>query len=205
MIEARCCANHLRRDAEMVAERAGEGFVRAVVGIQREAENVGRAGGERARRFAQPARAHIAHHRKAGRGGERPHQMEARDAGNAETSSSVNGPARWLSMYQSAFWAGFIGDGFLSKRPHHERLPRAAFDRRCSCGRHSVARNCVAAHRPEWRLYFAAGAASLAAGASAFFFNSSAVFFCRSSTNFCSAITVPFSASICRLAASSFC
>ena len=67
----------------MVAERAGESFVRAVVRIQREAENVGRACGERLRRLAEPAGTHIAHHRKPGRRGKRPHQMEARDAGNA--------------------------------------------------------------------------------------------------------------------------
>src|SRR6059058_2343090 len=51
----------------------------------------------------------------------------------AAISSSVNVPARWLSIYQSAFWAGFIGHCFRSKRSHHDRLPRASFDRRCSC------------------------------------------------------------------------
>ncbi len=53
-----------------------------------------------------------------------------------------------------------------------------------------------------------AGAASFAGGASAFFFKSSAVFFCavcRSSTIFCRPASALFSASICRLAASSFC
>ena len=67
----------------MVAERAGERFVRAVVRIQREAENIGRAGRERLRGLAEPAGTHIAHHRKPGGRGKRPHQMEARDAGNA--------------------------------------------------------------------------------------------------------------------------
>ena len=84
----------------------------------------GAPAGERPRRLAQPARTHIAHHRKPGRGGKRPHQMEARDAGDAAISSSVNAPARWLSINQSAFWAGFIDGSFPSKRPHHDRFAR---------------------------------------------------------------------------------
>src|SRR5216683_63218 len=47
-------------------------------------------------------------------------------------SSSVNGCARWLSIYQSAFWAGFMDHGLHSKRPHHARLRRASFDSPCS-------------------------------------------------------------------------
>jgi hypothetical protein len=50
----------------------------------------------------------------------------------AAISSSVSGPARWLSMYQSAFWAGFMADSFPSKRRHLERLRRASFDSPCS-------------------------------------------------------------------------
>ena len=46
MRDARCGADRFGRDAEMVAERAGESFVRAVVRIQREAENIGRTGGQ---------------------------------------------------------------------------------------------------------------------------------------------------------------
>jgi hypothetical protein len=67
----------------MIAERAGERFVRAVVRIQRQAEDIGRARRERLRGPGQAAGTHIAHHRKAGGRGERPHQMEARDPGNA--------------------------------------------------------------------------------------------------------------------------
>ena len=104
----------------MVAERAGESFVRAVVRIQREAEDIGRACRERLRGLAEPAGTHIAHHRKPGGRGKRPHQMEARDAGNAGDSSSVSGSARWLSMYQSAFWAGFMTDSFPAKQPHYD-------------------------------------------------------------------------------------
>ena len=63
MLEARTGANHFGRDAEMVAERAGERFVRAVIRIQRDLENIGRTGRERARRLAEPAGTHIAHHR----------------------------------------------------------------------------------------------------------------------------------------------
>ena len=113
MVEARGMADRFGRDAEMVAERAGEGFVGAVVRIQRQAENIGRAGGKRARRLAQTASPHIAHHRKPGRGTERPHQMKARDAADAGDLSSVNGRARWLSMYQSALLAGFMDAVFL--------------------------------------------------------------------------------------------
>src|SRR4051812_33435797 len=59
----------------------------------------------------------------------------------AAISSRLNGPARWLSIYQSAFWAGFIADGFPSKHPHHARLPRASFDSRCSRGGESLFRS----------------------------------------------------------------
>ena len=37
---------------------------------------------QRTRRVGETAGARIAHHRKPGRGRERPHQMEARDAGD---------------------------------------------------------------------------------------------------------------------------
>src|SRR6266542_2812492 len=48
------------------------------------------------------------------------------------TSSSVSGPARWLSMYQSAFWAGFMTDSFPTKRSDYDRLRRVSFDNPCS-------------------------------------------------------------------------
>jgi hypothetical protein len=83
MIEARCGADRFRRHAEMVAERAGECFVRAVVRVQREAEDVGCAMAERARRLGEAPGTHVAHDRKPGRGGERPHHVEARDAADA--------------------------------------------------------------------------------------------------------------------------
>ena len=82
VVETRRGADRFGRDAEMVAERAGECFVRAVIRIQRDLEDVGRAARERARRLGEAAGAHIAHHRKPGRGGERPHHVEARDAGD---------------------------------------------------------------------------------------------------------------------------
>ena len=79
MIEARCGPDQFGRDAEMVAERAGECFVRAVIRIQRQAENVRRARRQRARCVAEAAGANIAHDRKSGRSGKRPHHVEARD------------------------------------------------------------------------------------------------------------------------------
>src|SRR6266702_3994472 len=47
-------------------------------------------------------------------------------------SSRVSSPARWLSINQSAFWAGFMDLGLHSKPAHYDRLPRAAFDSPCS-------------------------------------------------------------------------
>jgi hypothetical protein len=67
----------------MVAERAGECFVRAVIRIQRQGQDIGRAGGKRPRRFAEAAGTHIAHDRQPRRGGERPDQVKARDPGDA--------------------------------------------------------------------------------------------------------------------------
>jgi hypothetical protein len=53
--------------------------------------------------------------------------------------SRVSSSARWLSINQSAFWAGFIDHGLHSKPAHYDRLPRAAFDNPCS--RFAVSRN----------------------------------------------------------------
>src|SRR5664279_1147172 len=47
-------------------------------------------------------------------------------------SSSVSGLARWLSINQSAFWAGFMHLGLHSKRRHCDPSARAAFDSPCS-------------------------------------------------------------------------
>jgi len=44
------------------------------------------------------------------------HQMEARDTGDAGDLVEAQGPARWLSTYQSAFWAGFMDDRFPWKQ-----------------------------------------------------------------------------------------
>src|SRR5882724_345270 len=48
-------------------------------------------------------------------------------------SSRVNASARWLSINQSAFWAGFMDSGLHSKPAHHDRFARASFDSPCSC------------------------------------------------------------------------
>jgi hypothetical protein len=77
MVETRERAYRFGRDAEMVAERAGECFVRTVIRFQREVEDIGRAACERTRRLGQAPGTHIAHHRQPGRGGERPHHVEA--------------------------------------------------------------------------------------------------------------------------------
>src|ERR1700730_2823953 len=47
-------------------------------------------------------------------------------------SSRVNSSARWLSINQSAFWAGFMDDGLHWKRTQYERFARASFDSPCS-------------------------------------------------------------------------
>ena len=71
------------RDPKMVAERAGECFVRAVIRLQRQGEDIRRAVCQRPRRLGETPCAHIAHDGKSRRGGERPHHVEARDSGNA--------------------------------------------------------------------------------------------------------------------------
>src|SRR5436305_10525663 len=50
----------------------------------------------------------------------------------AATSSSVSSPARWLSINQSAFSAGFISSSPHSKPLHYDGFARASFDRPCS-------------------------------------------------------------------------
>src|ERR1700726_487479 len=98
-------------------------------------------------------------------------------------SSRVKASARWLSMNQSAFWAGFMDDGLHSKRAHHGRFALASFDRSCSHWR--LSRNWNRTHERSmddanqaatccrrqnyFPPSFVAGA-SLAGGGSAFFF-----------------------------------
>src|SRR5579871_5119196 len=67
----------------MVAERAGERFVGAVIRVQRNNENIWRAGRKRPRRLGQTARPHITHDGKAGRGGKGANHVKARHAGHA--------------------------------------------------------------------------------------------------------------------------
>jgi hypothetical protein len=74
-------AHQLRRQAELVAEGAGEGLVRAVAGVQRHRQDVASAGGQLAGRLGQSAAADRAHHRPAGGHAEQPAQMEPRHAG----------------------------------------------------------------------------------------------------------------------------
>ena len=74
-------ASGLGRQAELIAKGAGEGFMRCVAGVDGDSEDVGSAGGERARRFGQPAFAHITHDGVPRSHGEGACQMIAGDAG----------------------------------------------------------------------------------------------------------------------------
>src|SRR6201999_4413756 len=49
-----------------------------------------------------------------------------------EISSSVSGSARWLSICQSAFCAGFIDHGLPLKRGDDARFAASAFDSPCA-------------------------------------------------------------------------
>src|ERR1700722_637503 len=50
----------------------------------------------------------------------------------AATSSRVSASARWLSINQSAFWAGFMNNGFRSKHAQCDRFARVSFDNPCA-------------------------------------------------------------------------
>src|ERR1700729_4369174 len=50
----------------------------------------------------------------------------------AATSSRVNSSARWLSINQSAFWAGFMDNGFRSKPAQYDQFAHAPFDSPCA-------------------------------------------------------------------------
>ena len=65
----------------MVAEGAGEGFMRSVAGVERQAEDVGHAESENAGRLRQPPGAGIAHQRLAGCQREGAGEVGRRDAG----------------------------------------------------------------------------------------------------------------------------
>ena len=62
---SRCAlrAHGFRRQAELIAERTGEGLMRSIAGVERDSQDVGRAGGEASCGLGQPPAAHIAHHR----------------------------------------------------------------------------------------------------------------------------------------------
>src|SRR6478735_1339750 len=80
----------------------------------------------------------------------------------AAISSSVNAPARWLSIYQSAFWAGFITSSFRSKPSHHDRQHHALFGPRIRLRHHRQDRGGLLQQdqyrrrhqRPQARLHF---------------------------------------------------
>src|ERR1700682_5054367 len=67
----------------MVAERAGERFVRAGVRVPRASKDVGSPVCEPTRRLSETSRPRIAHDRQPRRSAERPHHVEARDSTDA--------------------------------------------------------------------------------------------------------------------------
>ena len=69
--------------AELLTERAGEGFVRAIARIERDRQDVRRSADERSGGQAQAARAHIRRKRAPGGHAERPRQMKPRDPHHA--------------------------------------------------------------------------------------------------------------------------
>src|SRR5262249_6427358 len=70
-------AHDLRRQAALIAEGTGEGFVRAIAGIECYHQYVRRAGGEPTCGLRQTASAYMAHHRLPGRNAERTQQVIA--------------------------------------------------------------------------------------------------------------------------------
>ena len=68
------------RQPELVAERPGECFVGAIARLQRDRQDVGRAVGKGARRFAQPPAAQIAHDGTVQHLAEGARHVEPRDA-----------------------------------------------------------------------------------------------------------------------------
>ena len=114
LVEARCGAHLLRRDAEMVAERAGECFVGAIIRVQRQGEDIGCTLGQRARRLGEATSAHIAHHGHAGRFRKRPHHVEARDTSDgcdlvkrqAISQMALDVPQRFLGRVHG-LWLSF--------------------------------------------------------------------------------------------------
>jgi hypothetical protein len=79
-VEAGIAPHRLGCRAEPGAERAGESFVRAIAGAERQVEDVGRARGQLARGLGQPPRAQVSQHRQAGDPAEGMGEVEARHA-----------------------------------------------------------------------------------------------------------------------------
>ena len=76
-VEMALRANRFGRQAELIAERTGERLVRTIAGVERDGQDVRRAGHEMSRGLGQAAAAHIAHHRLTGRHAERAQQVVA--------------------------------------------------------------------------------------------------------------------------------
>src|SRR5437764_11452031 len=128
----RRCTHRFGRDPEMVAERASECFVRAVIRIQRQLQDIRRAIGKRARCLAEAAGTHIAHHRQPGRGGERPDHVEARDSSDPSDlveaqiagKMALNKPERLVSGIHGYSLVRSASIMMVSRRSHLTVLAR---------------------------------------------------------------------------------
>jgi len=70
-------ARRLGCQSELIAECAGECFVRAIASVERHGQDVRRACGKMSRGLGQATAAHMAHHRLTGRHAERAQQVVA--------------------------------------------------------------------------------------------------------------------------------
>ena len=126
----RCARSGLGREAELIAERPAEGFVRAVARLERHRQDVIGAVRQRLRRLGQAAPPHIAHHRPVGRRAEQPRQSEARLAGDIGDVVQRDGAGIVAFDVPKRFCDG-IHTGLTLPRPSLPRTPGSALDRSC--------------------------------------------------------------------------
>ena len=125
-------ANRFGRGPELVAKRPGEGFVRAIAGLERDGEDVGRAIRQTLCCLGQPASAHVAADGLAGGGREGAGQMETRHAtGRGHlVERDVGGETTFDKPERLV---GRIHDSSQRNRPIHRPGPRLSLDRDCRC------------------------------------------------------------------------
>lgn len=75
------CPYRFWRQAKLIAERPGEGFMRGVTGIECHREDIRSTRSKAPRRVAQTPTAHITHNRSAGRNTKCAQQIVTRDTG----------------------------------------------------------------------------------------------------------------------------